>query len=66
MRLTYGSPYYHNAVVSVDGVTIVDFVWADEERGEVMSFTMGPRDKNGYRDEIRKLVKGNVKIIFTK
>jgi hypothetical protein len=62
MRITNGSPYYYHAIVTVDGVTIIDFLWADEERGEVMSVTYGPRDKNGFRDEYRKLLKGKVKI----
>ncbi len=66
LRLTNGSPYYYSAIVTVDGVTIVDFLWADEETGEVMSVTYGPRDQRGYRDEYRTLIKGSVKIIFTK
>ena len=41
---------------------IVDFLWADEELGQVMSTTYGPRDHNGFRREHRKLLKGKVKI----
>ena len=63
MRNTNGSPYYYSTTVLVDGEEITDFLWADEEAGEVMSVSYGPRDAHGFRKESRKLLKGKVRII---
>jgi hypothetical protein len=63
MRITNGSPYYYSTTVLLDGEEIVDFLWADEEAGEVMTVAYGPRDAHGFRKETRKLLKGKVKIV---
>lgn len=47
----------------MDGKAIVDFLWAYEESGEV---TYGPRDDRGFRREHKKLLRGSVKIVFSK
>jgi hypothetical protein len=57
MRITNGSPYYYGSTVMLDDVEIIDFLWADEEAGEVMSVNYGPRDAHGYRPERRKLLR---------
>lgn len=64
MRITHGSPYYYRSKVTIDDKEITDFIWADEEAGEVMSVTYGPRDAQGFRSETKKLLKGKVKIVM--
>jgi hypothetical protein len=65
MRITNASGHYYRSTVLLDGVEITDFLWADEETGEVMSVIYGPRDANGFRPEKRKLLKGKVRIIMS-
>jgi hypothetical protein len=65
MRITNGSALYYGSTVLVDGQSIPHLIWADEETGEVMSVTYGPRDAQGFRQETRKLLRGKVRIILS-
>ena len=39
MRITQRSAGYYDSIVYLDGRRIVDYVWADEERRQVMEIT---------------------------
>lgn len=64
MRITNGSPYYYQATVYLDDREIVDFLYADEEAGEVLAVIYGERDLRGFRKETKCLLKGKVKIVM--
>ena len=65
MRITRGSGDYDNSIVLLDGTTIVDYAWADDETGEVMVITTGPRDERGSRKHKQELRQGKVEIILS-
>jgi hypothetical protein len=58
------SAEYDNGIVLLDGTKIVDYAWADDERGQVMVITAGPRDERGFRERKRELRQGKVEIIL--
>lgn len=64
VRITQGSAEYDNSIVLLDGTKIVDYAWADDERGEVMVITAGPRDERGFRKRKQELRQGKVEIIL--
>jgi hypothetical protein len=65
VRITQGSDEYDNSIVLLDGTKIVDYAWADDERGEVMVITAGSRDERGFRKRKQELRQGKVEIILS-
>ena len=48
VRITQRSAEYDNSIVYLDGRKIVDYVWADDETGQVMEIT------GKHKQELRK------------
>jgi hypothetical protein len=64
MHITNKSREYYDSIVYLNGTKIVDYEWANDERGEVMVIIpSSTRDKHGSRKQKKELRKGTVKIV---